>query len=498
MDLTAGLTLGQIKQERARRSLIGFTEYTMEDYKTNWHHRLFASYLEAFAMKKIKRLLIFCPPRHGKSELVSRRLPAFIFGKYPDASIIATSYGADLASRMNRDVQRIMSSPAYKEVFPDSRLWEKNIRTMADGTYLRNSEIFEIVNHKGVYRSAGVGGGITGMGGEYLICDDPIKNAEEAYSKVYRDKVWEWWGSTFFTRLEKAGGICLTLTRWHDDDVAGRLLKLSNADDWTVVSLPAVREDEAFEEDPRPVGEALWPDKYSLEDLAQIKIAIGSRDWNALYRQQPSSESGDMFKKHFWRFYLPEEKPHRFDTISLSCDMAFKDTKTSDYVVMQVWGKLGIKHYLLDEVRERLSFLNSLKALSNLAAKWRNLDECLVEEKANGAAIIDTIRDRIPAVIPIVPKESKEARAAACAPLIEAGQVFLPVPEQNAWVQDFIEEFAHFPKGKFDDRVDACSQYLNRSSRDTGWADKLMDSLDNVESQAMSDNLRQIFWPSQG
>jgi hypothetical protein len=316
---------------KAQNSLLSFTEATKKDYHSSWHHKLFCSYLDKFVEGEIKKLMIFCPPRHGKSELVSRRLPAYIFGKSPDTSVIACSYGADLASRMNRDVQRIMSQPEYAKIFPKTKLWDKNVRSVADGSYLRNSEIFEIVNHKGVYRCAGVGGGITGMGGHRLILDDPIKNAEEAYSKVYREKVWEWYTSTFFTRLEKDGGICITLTRWHDDDIAGRLLKLPDAAEWTIVSLPALREDLDNPEDPREMGQALWPEKYNKKALSSIKTTIGSRDWNSLYRQQPTSESGDLFQKHFWRFYKQSQLPHRFDMLSISCDMAFKDTKTSDY-----------------------------------------------------------------------------------------------------------------------------------------------------------------------
>ena len=153
-----------IDVELARRSLLDFTTYTMSEFDSSWHHSLIAEKLEKFARGEIKRLMVFCPPRHGKSELASRRLPAYIFGINPNAQIISASYGADLASRMNRDVQRIIDSPEYRKVFPESRLWEKNIRAVADGSYLRNSETFEIVNKKGVYRCAGVGGAITGMG----------------------------------------------------------------------------------------------------------------------------------------------------------------------------------------------------------------------------------------------------------------------------------------------------------------------------------------------
>ena len=245
----------------------------------NWHHRLLCEYLDDFTKKKIRRLMVFMPPRHGKSELVSRKLPAYIFGCNPDANIISTSYSADLAQRMNRDVQRIIDSPAYGELFPETKLFGKNIRTVT-GHALRNSDIFEIVGHRGSYRGAGVGGGITGMGGDYIIIDDPIKNREEANSSTYRKKLWEWYTSTLYTRQEKEGSILITLTRWHEDDLAGRLLELAEkdpqADQWEVLLLPAVAEKERHPRDPRQEGEALWPGKYPIDELMKIKATIGT------------------------------------------------------------------------------------------------------------------------------------------------------------------------------------------------------------------------------
>lgn len=157
---------------QARTNLLDFTRFTMPEYRVNWHHRLICQKLDEFIEGKNKRLIIACPPRHGKSELVSRRFPAYILGRNPDAKIIACSYGSDLASLLNRDVQRIISSPEYAELFPDTKLNDANVRSTAQENYLRNSDIFEVVNHKGVYRSAGVGGAITGMGGDYLIVDE--------------------------------------------------------------------------------------------------------------------------------------------------------------------------------------------------------------------------------------------------------------------------------------------------------------------------------------
>lgn len=238
-------TLDEVRAERARRGMLAFTTYTMPDYEVNWHHRVVCEALDDLFAGTITRLMISMPPRHGKSELVSRRFPAYILGRDPDAQVIAVSYSADLASMMNRDVQRIMDSPEYQRVFPGTKLGSSNIRSLAGGT-LRNSDIFEVVGRRGRYRSAGVGGGITGMGMQYGIIDDPIKNREEADSPTMREKVWDWYTSTFYTRLEKNARVLVTCTRWHEDDLSGRLLRLQEedpeADQWVEIRLPAIAE----------------------------------------------------------------------------------------------------------------------------------------------------------------------------------------------------------------------------------------------------------------
>ncbi len=234
-----------MRRRKARRSLLEFTRYTKPDYEVSWHHRLICQRLDALLRGEIRRLMVFAPPRHGKSELISRRLPAYYLGRDPDASIIACSYSAELAARMNRDVQRIIDDPAYARLFPATRLWSSQVRTVAKpGTWLRNSDLFEIVNHRGVYRAAGVGGGITGMGATLGIIDDPIKNEEEAYSATVRRNVLDWYKSTFYTRLEKDSRIVLIMTRWHRGDLAGALLEEAaatpDADQWEVLSFPAL------------------------------------------------------------------------------------------------------------------------------------------------------------------------------------------------------------------------------------------------------------------
>jgi hypothetical protein len=292
-----------IRRELGRRKLLEFTRQTMSHYHAGRHHRILCDRLDRFARGELKRLMVFMPPRHGKSELVSRRLPAFILGKNPDVSIIATSYSADLAQRMNRDVQRIIDSAAYRGIFPETKLWGRSNRAGIQGTYARNTDLFEIVGKRGGYRSAGVGGGITGMGFDFGIIDDPTKNREDADSYRLRDATYEWYTSTFYTRRSSGAGILLTTTRWNEDDLAGRLLKLAEtdpkADQWEVLRFPAIATENPDPADWRQPGEALWPEKFPLEELEKTRAA-SEYEWHALYQQDPRPEGGsEWHPDHF-------------------------------------------------------------------------------------------------------------------------------------------------------------------------------------------------------
>ncbi|MGY4689333.1 phage terminase large subunit [Salibacterium sp. K-3] len=454
----------EANKELARRNMEEFTLYTHGDYDMNWHHNVLCDKLNHFVFGDLDRLMIFMPPRNGKSELVSRRLPAFIFGNDPNAQIISASYGSDLASRMNRDVQRIIDDPVYSELFPHTTLNGSNIRTVATGSYLRNSDIFEIVDHKGSYKSSGVGGAITGLGMTYGIIDDPYKNRKEAESQTVREAVWDWYVSTFYTRLEKNGKILITLTRWHEDDLAGRLLQLQEedeyADQWEVINFPAIAEEPKHPEDPREDGEALWPNKYPKEELLKIKATVGSYEWSALFQQRPSPGEGNIFQRHWWQYY--KKAPSRFDEVLQSWDCTFKDTDDADYVVGQVWGRVGADRYLLDQVRAKMSLPDTMQAIRNLSSKWPAAKTKLVEDKANGTAVIQMLKREIPGLIPVNPEGGKEVRAQAVTAEIEAGNVFIPDPSLAKWVNDFVEEASAFPNASHDDQVDAMTQALNR------------------------------------
>ncbi len=271
-------------RQKSTSNFLMFVKYTKPDFEINWHHKILAEKLQLFANGEIKKLMIYLPPQTGKSELSTRRLPAFILGKYPNKRIAVCAYNQTFASQFNRDIQRIMTDKPYQNVFEDTRLNEKNISTDARGSYLRNSEIFEVVGHRGSLKTVGVGGALTGSSVDVGIIDDPIKDALEAYSSTFRDRLWDWYQAVFKTRLHNNSQQLITLTRWHEDDLAGRIMK--SEDDWQIISLPAIKENDNTPEDTREIGEAIWPNRHSLERMNEIK-KLNPMIWASLYQQRP-------------------------------------------------------------------------------------------------------------------------------------------------------------------------------------------------------------------
>lgn len=464
-------TLDAVEKELARRHLLDFTLKTKKNFKTNWHHEKICDKLDAFARGEIPRLMVFMPPRHGKSELASRRLPAFLLGRNPDKQVISASYSSGLAEKMNRDVQRVMESPEFKSIFPEAQLPDKG-----DRTRVRNATEFELLDRSGAYRCAGVGGPVTGTGGDFIIVDDPIKNMEEANSQTIRDKVWDWYTSTLYTRLEgdiaedgeeskSEGSVALILTRWHEDDLAGRLLEKAksdpNADQWEIVEFPAIREDTTNEDDPREIGEALWPAKYPIKRLNKIKASVGSKVWTSLYQQKPAPGDSAIFIRKNFQFYksLPEGRP----TLHLiSADLTFKDTSTADFVVFGCYALYGANAYLIDQDRDRMDFPESLKRFKAFCKKHPDATIKLVEDKANGPALISVLKNQIPGIIAVEPKGGKVARANAVSPFYESCNVFYPHESIAPWIGDHISEMVAFPFAKNDDRVDSETQAMAR------------------------------------
>lgn len=415
-------------------------------YQLARHTIHIARMLERVERGEVKRLMIFMPPRHSKSMTVSETFPSYFIGKNPERRVIAVAYGDHLAKKYGRlNRQKLMEYGA--DIFGV---------TLSSESFAANN--WSLDGHSGGMLSAGIGGPLTGAGADLLLIDDPLKNRQEAESPAYREMIWSEWQNTLLTRLQPGGAVIIVNTRWHQDDLCGRLLE-QEGDQWTVIRLPAEAEDP---DDPlgRQIGEPLWPE-FGFDEawLENTKRSVGSLAWASLYQQRPSPPEGNIYKRSWIRFY--RELPSRMDEMLQSWDMAFKDTKTSDYVVGQVWGRSGADRYLIDQVRGRMEFPATISAVHSLSAKWP-VPLKLVEDKANGTPVLQALKKEIPGLVGVTPDGSKESRAQAVSPTWEAGNVWLPHPSIAPWIHDFIEELVSFPYGKHDDQVDAMAYALLR------------------------------------
>ncbi len=320
IPLVGRIRLQRLRRVHARRALLPFTTFTMPGYRANWHHAALAEKLDRVARGECRRLMVFMPPQHGKSELVARRFPAYMLGRNPELRLIGCSHTAELAVGMNRDVQRIMAGPAYARVFPESVLAARWSRSPQAVEARRTLDLFEVPAHRGSLRSAGVGCSIAGLPADGAIIDDPFGKREDADSPAVRQRVWEWYTNDLYSRLSTRAWVVLTHTRWHRDDLAGRLLrKMADraADQWEVLCLPAVRGEGACDPcDGRAAGgEVLWPEFKSAVDLEIIRRQ-DPRAYAALYQQDPADGSGAEWAAELfgdWIWVPPEKWPKKFD-----------------------------------------------------------------------------------------------------------------------------------------------------------------------------------------
>ena len=465
----------------AKSSLLNFVQFTKPDYEVNWHHEVIASALDAwlFGGDQKKNLILVAPPRHGKSELVSRRLPPYLFGRRPGVKFLACSYGQDLSDALSRDVMHIMDDERYQMLWPAVKRWQPGMGHLKSKK--QTVREWHLLHHAGRYICAGVGGAITGYGFDVAVVDDPIKNQAEALSQTHRDKVWQWLWSDLWTRRAPGARLCLMTTRWHEDDVVGRMQQEPGFQlNWKVLHFPAEmparqgkeRKAAVTRKDRRKKGEYLWPDRFGKEELAPLKRH--KRIWAAKYQGKPTTDDGNIIARDWITRYsaLPLEG---FATFLLSVDCAFKDTKSSSRVCISLYGQRHAPHeaniYLLDQICDHLSFTNTIKAIKRIMRRWpQELADAvkLVEDKANGTAVIDVMTQRIPGMVPYTPRESKFARLVSCQPLFEAGNIHYPKDSFRVlgdnpaeWIEDHIDEVCGFPFAAYNDRVDCESQALN-------------------------------------
>ncbi len=463
--------LDERQQRKATNNLLDFIIYIKYDYVASWHHKFICDKLDEFVKNpNKKRLMLFVPPQHGKSEIASRCLPAYLLGRNPDLKIAACSYSIDLARMFNREVQRYLMTDEYKKIFPKTTLNSKNVVTNSNQSYLRNSEEFEVVGNKGGYKSVGVMGGLSGRTVDIAIIDDPVKDALEANSQTYRERVWEWYTNVLETRLHNKSKVILIMTRWHEDDLAGRLLKIQ-AHKWDVVKIPAIKEAGGMQEDPRQVGEPLWPDRHSLQKLNDLR-ALSERTFNSLYQQNPTIQEGDKVKRSWFQYIDQGEAPIiKWD---IWIDGAYTKSTENDPTGLVVAGKdprtgfIYFKH-AKSEYMELPDLLNSIEQYCSdhgVGIKSR----AFIEPKASGKSLQQMLarnkRIRFSPVeikSPLV-REGKEARIQTAAPFFESGRAKLI---KGSWNEAFILQLTGFPSAKHDEYVDLagyiCWYYSNTS-----------------------------------
>lgn len=415
------------------------------------------------------RLIITMPPQEGKSTRVTKDFPIWVLQQRPELRIVTASYSQRLANRNGRDIRNAITSHP-----------ELGMKIAADNG---SAQEWELQGHTGGVLSVGIGAGLTGRPADLLIIDDPIKDRKEADSIVFRDSRWDWWTDVASTRLAPGAPVVVVLTRWHEDDLAGRLIAAEDGDVWTVLNIPAQAdhrpEDGETDILGREPGEYMQSARINRRTkkprtTAQweaIKKSKGERTWASLYQGRPTPATGDILKREWWQEYTSELHIQRddgscivtdFDEMIQSWDLTFKDTDGSDFVVGQVWMRRGANAYLLDQVRGRMNFPATCAAFKQLTATWPQAILKIVEDKANGPAVIASLSLTVPGIVPEEPQGSKTARASAISPLVQAKNVWLPAAKIAPWVGGLIEEAATFPNGTNDDQVDALSQALNR------------------------------------
>lgn len=383
-------------------------------------------------------LMINCPPQHGKSSAVVEFFE-WIMGKEPDLANIYTSFSGRLGVRANMKIQRDLVKPVYSKIFPETKISAKNVVTISQN-YKKNSELIEIIDKKGSFRNTTVGGAINGESiTGFGVVDDPLKGREEANSETMRIKGWDWYRDDFKTRFSEQAMLLVVMTRWHIDDLAGRLIKQGFR--IKVKAYQAINDD----------GQALFPGFKSLDFLLNIKKTMDQGSWESLYQQRPIIKGGNMFKEKDFKFY---DIPPHLVSFTMYGDTAMKIKQINDYSVFEIWGKCQKgEAYLIDLIRGKWE---APELLIQVKAFWAKHSHCValkIEDKSSGTGLIQNLeRDTVIPVIGIPRSIDKVERANSVLAYVESGRVHLP---KNApFLSDFLTEVSTFPNGKYDDQVD--------------------------------------------
>lgn len=458
MNLKPSEAARELLQRRtARTSFAAYVRYVSPTFKWSYFAERVCESVDKFVKDVLfgsrPILVLQAPPQHGKSELISRLLPAFLVGFNPAWKIGTICYGDELVSGMTQSVRRNVADPLHANVFPHATITTKfDINS--------NREFTSPGGKGGSYFGVGKGGTITGKPLDISIIDDPVKNQTEALSPTTKVSDWNWYQSTFITRASNNSGQIIMATSWAQDDLVGQVLSKFKGDArLTHLRFPAINRFGETGYDPSLPEGALCPELHSLEQLLEFKDTMSDYWWSAIYQQNPKPMGGLVFVEEGIQYWNTSTLPPKFEKKILSIDCTFKDTDGTDYVVGQVWGKIGTSAYLLDQFRNRMSFTKTCSSVLTMYEKWRP-GAVLIEDKANGPAVIDTLTKVIAGIIPIEPDGSKLARAHAITHVWEGHNVYIPDPKIHKWVTDLTNELTSFPASANDDQVDALTQAL--------------------------------------
>lgn len=434
----------------AQGRLALFLNYSMPSYQREWFHTLIADKCQELYEGKITKLMIFVPPQHGKSEIVSRRFPAWAFGQDPSLKIVGCSYSSDLAEGFSRSIQLTMDSDLYKSVFPNSAIPQRGGNGLK-----RNIDYFDTLSG-GFYKAVGVTGGLTGTPADIAIIDDPVKDKIEAYSQTYRDRVWDWYTDVLLTRLHNKSKQLLIMTRWHDDDLAGRILK-REGDEWDVFLLPAIKEDNSNPADPREIGEALWESQHSLERLRATERR-SPRTFAALFQQHPSVDGGNIWRKDWFRkiSQVAFAGIKRADIVThFFLDTAYTRDTGNDPSGIIAACRIGNNMYITNAQSVYKNFPDLIRWLPSyvMAHDYSESSTLRIEPKANGLSVIDQLQEETTLNVTSTPPpvDSKEVRANANSAKIECGRVFIV---EGEWNDAFLHQVSQFPAVAHDEFVD--------------------------------------------
>lgn len=432
-------------EDYAFSRLISYAAFQWPHYQTATHHRLIARKLEAVERGEITRLMITMPPRHGKSMLASEFFPAWYLGRNPDHYVIAVTYEQALADDFGRKVRNQIADPAFGAIFP-------GVGLKSDSTSSRRFHVTQPLDNfstgqNGAYFAVGVGGPLTGRGAHLLLIDDPVKNREEADSELIRKKTKDWYTSTAYTRLMPGGRIVIIQTRWHEDDLSGWLIADHAHEGWDRLDLPAI--------DDR--GNALWPEQYDVPALEKIRMAIGSRDWSALYQQRPAPDSGDFFKAEWLKKCLsipPRESLHVYGASDYAVTADGGDWTVHVIVGVDPEGRL----YLLDMWRGQASSDAWVEAFCDLVLKWKPMgwaEETGQIKAGVGPFLTRRMMEREAYVVreAFPTRGDKAVRAQSIRGRMAMNGLY--VLHNAPFWSDLKSELMSFPVGVHDDQVDA-------------------------------------------